>query len=170
MEGTPTGTLPSVRVQPHRQRLRRLPRMRKQGDGMKRLRSLLWLIRGTETKDGEVREVLAHNGAVDSYFNRWTTPRQNWLVFQIRKLPMIYERMAGPGEEFSRPSGYETQFVLPFWLLAAAAAVQPTIWFARHRRSRIAASRIDRQLCPTCGYDLRATPQRCPECGAVASK
>jgi hypothetical protein len=56
--------------------------------------------------------------------------------------------------------------VAPFWGVAAATAVLPLGWTALRWRSRVRGRRRMRLgLCPTCGYDVRATPERCPECG-----
>ena len=45
-------------------------------------------------------------------------------------------------------------------------AVLPAIWLIRRARQR---SQSRAGLCPQCGYDLRATPDRCPECGRAAA-
>lgn len=51
----------------------------------------------------------------------------------------------------------------PGWAVILTTAVLPALW-SFHRLTR----RRPHGLCPACGYDLRATPGRCPECGTAA--
>ena len=57
-------------------------------------------------------------------------------------------------------------FALPA-LIFGAIGLLP--WMRLRRRRLIAEDRVKHGLCPACGYDLRATAGRCPECGAVVA-
>jgi hypothetical protein len=62
-----------------------------------------------------------------------------------------------------------TEYWLPHWLPFAVFALLPLRWGWEMRRHRRWAECARLGVCPTCGYDLRATPARCPECGAEAA-
>lgn len=60
----------------------------------------------------------------------------------------------------------EHSLVVPFWpivMLGGLLAVRPAWSLVR------AAHRRGRNRCVACGYDLQATPGRCPECGTPAA-
>jgi hypothetical protein len=56
---------------------------------------------------------------------------------------------------------------LPWFGIAAVTAVLPATQVVPLGRRLRGRRRSSRGLCPGCGYDLRATPGRCPECGGV---
>jgi len=60
------------------------------------------------------------------------------------------------------PQTAEWLWVVPHWFLMFLLGVWPVLrswrWWRRRSRHR-------NGYCPTCGYDLRASSERCPECG-----
>ena len=60
------------------------------------------------------------------------------------------------------------EFSIPHAVVAAGTGILPAIWtITRVRRRLILRRRMKRGLCLQCGYDLRASPARCPECGTA---
>ena len=68
-----------------------------------------------------------------------------------------------PSLDPSMRSGYGVWYAAPYWFFALCFGLLPAReilrWSKRRRRRR-------RGQCRICGYDLRAAPDRCPECGS----
>ena len=102
--------------------------------------------------------ITARAGSVCGGWRRLVVPYDGWAAYPLNPAPL--------------PTGTRLGFVwgwydgsvvagVPFWFLACVAAAAGG-WSLRKRRTPPDADR-----CLSCGYDLRATPERCPECGAV---
>lgn len=69
---------------------------------------------------------------------------------------------ARPG--VARMTAWFWQLAVPVWVPIALLLLGPSAWIRRRVRT---AKRFTAGHCQRCGYDLRASPGRCPECGLV---
>jgi hypothetical protein len=106
---------------------------------------------GVITDEGTICFAVLNEGNGDRRW-AWRHSKQHDLKTQVR----VYAGFVLHRD----PKGYVVG--LPHLVLCLLTAVAPALWLARRRRQPGAG------LCRQCGYDLRATPDRCPECGAVA--
>ena len=88
------------------------------------------------------------------------TPHQLWL----RDGSIGYGRTVWQIDETRAMARgrHEDKFAFPLWVGLVPALIVVPIFV----RKRLSASRGRSGFCRACGYDLRASPERCPECGA----
>jgi hypothetical protein len=103
-------------------------------------------------------------------------PRASWMFFPD-KLPrrwpghwrwLGFDVYRAEARHYSLPPpAPATGFVVPHWFLVLITAILPIGWLITTRRQTSRAVRTRLGLCPDCGYDLRESPERCPECGRM---
>ena len=93
-----------------------------------------------------------------------------WHPSEVRRLdprglaPVAYEAARNPAEK--------STVSLSYWLVSLLLLTPAVVKNHRTLRRMLRAYRQWRLptpgLCAACGYDLRASPERCPECGTPA--
>lgn len=115
--------------------------------------------RGVQTFD--FLELTAQAGQISGSRNL-TRPGPEPEIYQER---YIFHLTCGLST-YTGPNYYSWNFRLPMWVPTALAALLPAAWLSLRSR-RLRWHRASRGLCANCGYDLRASPGRCPECGVT---
>jgi hypothetical protein len=83
-----------------------------------------------------------------------------------------FGRLIGAGTDnpipFDAAAGFSAVGVaVPHWVVAIPLGLGAAWWLIVQRRRDVLRHRAGHGLCLACGYDLRQSPERCPECGAT---
>jgi hypothetical protein len=143
----------------------------------------LWEWGAYQTRSGRLFTVASRLGALSfDTVDGW--PAGQFKPFEMHSAPVLVAGLPPPSEWHLCGFGVErhaqmigvgnwegpssgTAIIVPYWfvaLLSMISAVMSGISMGGKIRT---ARRVRTGHCLACGYDLRATPDRCPECGAI---
>lgn len=88
-------------------------------------------------------------------------PRRSYLFMPTSPSPLGFQFNSRRGL-YQGNYYWDGAAAIPFWFPVVVCSGLPLLWTWRRRRTRI---RVRQGRCRFCGYDLRATSDRCPECG-----
>jgi hypothetical protein len=114
-----------------------------------------------EGSQRSIRRIVLDGGRL--YYRRTTSP--NPLLAPPLGWALINERGQFPEELHSDDGmvGSRNEVIpsVPLWLPVLLFSLPPAYWYSYR-------TRFVKGHCAKCGYDMRATPERCPECGHAA--
>jgi hypothetical protein len=114
-------------------------------------------------KIGWSRNFAADNGEPHPYRHSSCSFGGNWAYQSSPAVPWFYYSRGG-GPPFADPNvGFEGSvlIILPAPLTVLPMAILPVIFIYRRMHRK-------KGFCRHCGYDMRATPNLCPECGTIS--